>query len=395
MVVLAGVALCVIMIGIVPAQFREITKLKGIRTKTQNDINEHKRHARNKEEIQSRLSTLESQALAAAGTPLGSEAVAGYRGWLMALADGAGLRNYTATPPSTSGGNKGITYSKHTFTITGEGRLSQIAEFLRRFHRTEYLHTIQQVHPSPIANRQGEFKVTFRIEALSLPQIRLVNMPSNDGLSPSEDERQKITMIRNRAIFSEYVPPYPLTVADRTAESVTLTWPPNVDAVSHDIRYKKRADANVAENWNIVGFATPTGTIDGLVAGTEYEFQIRTVSNLGPDAWTPTPSVNAATRAPVASSESEFDDVQYCFLNGITEADGKPQCWIYHRTQGRSYFLFEGGSFRLGDFRCIIRKIDIASEQILFETVGVGWFSLSVGKHFDAVDAVTAPTEME
>ena len=303
LVVLTGVALCVLAIGVVPTQFGEINKLKAERTKLTNDINEHKLHARNEGEIKNRLSTIETQALAAAGTTAGGEAVEGYRNWLRGLADGAGIRNYSFPTPTTSGGGKGATHTKHTFSISnGEASLSQIAEFLRRFYRAEYLHTIQQVSPRPVANRPGTFTVTFRIEALSLPQIKLVNVPDSDGLSPTDDERQKLAAIRNRSILSEYTPPPPVVEA------------PPPPTFSHDIRY--------------------------------------------------------------------------CILNAIVEADGKPQCWIDHRTQGRKYFLFEEEFFMLGGVRCIIKKIDIDTQKILVNIDvpvedGGGLYFIKVGNNFD------------
>ena len=225
LVILAGIALFILAIGVVPAQFGEINQLKKDRAEFTNKINEHKLHARNEEEIKNRLSAIEQQALAAAGTAAGGEAVEGYRDWLRKLADSAGIRGYSFPMPTTSGGGKGATHTKHIFVLdNGEARLDQIAEFLRQFHRSEYLHTIQQVNPRPTTNRQGAFTVTFRIEALSLPQIKLVNMPNSDGLT-TDDERQKSAAIRDRAILSEYTPPPPVVVA-----------PPPV-VFEHDARY--------------------------------------------------------------------------------------------------------------------------------------------------------------
>ena len=307
LVILAGIALCILAVGVVPTQFGEINKLKTDRTKLINDINEHKRHAKNEEEIKSRLTAIEMQALATAGTSAGGESVDGYRTWLRELFDSAGLRNYNAPQPVSSGGGKGATYTKHTFVINnGEGSLSQIAEFLRQFCRAEYLHTIQSVRPLPTANRPGVFTVSFRIEALSLPQIKLVHMPSNDGLT-TDDERQKLAAIRDRAILSEYTPPPPVVASS----------PPAV-----------------------------------------------------------------------------FDlDARYCVLSAIVETDGKPQCWIYHRTQGINYFLFEEGSFTLRGVRCVIKKIDIDAQQIHVDIQipgesSEGLVSVAVGKNFDDIEKV-------
>jgi hypothetical protein len=221
------------------------------------------------------------------------------------LATSAGIRITTSANPTSSGNVRGI-YKKHTFSITGEGRLEQIAEFLRRFHRTEYLHQIQSFGPRPVANQPGMFNVTFRVEALSLPQVNLVNVPNSgsDASPMTDDERQMLTTIRERAALSAYTPPPP-----------------------------------------------------------------------------PRPTEPAPPPPP------RFDDVPYCYLIAVTEADGKPQCWINHRTTGRTYYLFEDGSFMLRGIRCVVKKIEIDNERVWVD-IGGGLYTIKVGKNFDEIEAV-------
>ena len=299
LVALAGVALCAIIMVIVPAQYRETTRLKIERDKLVKDIDEHERHAKNKDEIQSRLSSMENQALTSLGTALQNEALSKYQNWLRGLMESADFRSISTTTPVNSGTVKGG-YRKHTFSVTGEGRLEQIAEFLRRFRRAEYLHQIQSFGPRPIANQPGMFKVTFRVEALSLPQVAFVNVPNIDEIPPMTDgEQQMLADIRERAILSAYTPPRP--VAERQAPP-----PP-------------------------------------------------------------------------------FDSVPYCFVVGIVEVDGKPQCWIDHRTTGRKYYLFEGGTFMLGDVNCTIKKIEVKADRVQIAAAGE-IRAIRVGKSFEQYD---------
>jgi hypothetical protein len=306
LVICAAIILVVIGIIVVRGHFPEAAKKAAIRDKLEKDIEYHQRTVRNKDDIESRLSTMEGHALAFAN----SEALSRYQNWLRELAQSSGIRNPSTSNPVPSGGPRGI-YTKYTFTLGGIGRLDQIAEFLRRFHRTEYLHTIQSMQPRPAGTNQPDmFNVSFRIEALSLPQVSLINIPSSerDATPITEDERQMLEIIRTRAILSEYTPP-------------------------------------------------PT----------------RPTENDGPPAPPTVP----------------FFDPPYCYVNGITESNGKPRCWIDHRTTGRMYFLFEGESFMLGGLQCTIKKIDILAQQVLVD-IGGDLFVVRVGKHFDDIEPVAS-----
>ena len=230
LVIFAVVVLGFIVINMLPAQFRAVGNLKRARDGLERSIEDRRLLAEDKERIQSRLSAMEQRALASGGTPSASQAEFGYRMWLDNLASNAGLAVTSPTsPPASAGGIRGPHgYLRHTFRITVEGQLGQIAEFLRRFHRTEYLHTIQNVQIRP-QSRVGVFSATFAIEALSLPQIELVSMPSTEGIAATADERQLLDSIQNRAILTEYRPPAPTPPPTPT---VTPDPPPVFDDIA-------------------------------------------------------------------------------------------------------------------------------------------------------------------
>ena len=306
LVVLAGFVLLFIVLWQIPAHTNTIKRLQHSRNDWLQKIEEHERHSRNKDVIQRRLTAFENQSLAAVNTLPGGEAESGYRFWLNDLATDVGLNVSATAPPITTVGVRGPHgYSKYTFTITGEGRLDQIAEFLRRFYRTEYLHTIQQMQPQPVQNQPGRFRVTFRIEALSLPQVNSVNMPDTKNIGADAEETRMLTAIRDRAILSEYSPP------------------------------------------------------------------------------NPEPAESRIESAP-------FDDIAFCFLDAIVESDGKPQCWINHRTTGRKYYLEEGQSFELAGQQCTIQKIDMDNRRILVEIAGT-LYSLRPGENFDQIEPEMLP----
>jgi hypothetical protein len=383
LVVVAGIILCGILIGVLPGQFRAVADLKRQRSNLEDDIEEHKRIARNKEEIQGRLTAMTGQALASA--PLADESRSKYENWLMALTADSGMRSYSRTGYIFSVGKDKdkVLYGKHVLTINGTGRLEQIAEFMRRFHRTEFLHIIQSVptlRPVTTQGRQGEFDATIKIEVLSLPQVSSINEldVSREATAISSDERRMLANIRERQILSQYTPtppPPPIRVTGRTVESVTLTWTSNEDANTYDIRYKRSADANVPANWTLVDFEGTTGTIRELTEGTNYDFQIRAVNDTGPAAWSV--SVAGATMSQ-PTPPLTLDAIPYCVLRGIVEADGKPGCWIYNQMLGERFYASEGETFVLSTMaggtntvRCTVKKIEVNAGRVHIEVAGM------------------------
>ena len=208
LVIVAGIALCVIVMMVLPGQFGELTGLRNQQKDLRSKIDDLKQHDQIKDQVRNRLLTMENRAFAASGSARNSVEL-GYQAWLLDLARNAGIGN-TQIRPSTASGVRDI-YNKVVYTLEGEGRLDQIAEFLRRFHRTDYLHLISNVSPRPSPRNPSIFAVTFRIEVLVLPQVRASNVPGADeeAIAVTDKERQMLATIRERAILSEYTPPRP------------------------------------------------------------------------------------------------------------------------------------------------------------------------------------------
>jgi len=382
LIIFACIVLGFIVINMIPAQFREINRLRQVGNKLRQDIADRQQLARDKEQIESRLAAMEQRALASLSHSSGSQAESRYRAWLDELARDSGLTASIPNPPTSTPGVRGPRgYTRHTFTITGEGQLGPIAEFLRRFQRTEYLHTIRSVRISP-AVRSGVFPVTITIEALSLPQVELVNMPDTEDIAATSEERRLMMAIRSRGILSEYAPQAPLTRVSRTSDSITFTWLAIDDTDVHDIRYKLRAAQNREENWTIIEAAT--GTIDGLLPSTQYEFQIRAVYDDGPAEWSASVFDATTVPEPPPIPDAVFEDFQFCFLTSVVESDGIPQAWINHRTEGVVHKLYEGESFVLGGVQCTIRHIDVDNQRVLIDIAGL-LASIRVSQHFDQI----------
>jgi len=389
LVIAAGVFLCGIVMYVLPNMFSETTNLKNSRQKLIKDIEDLELHAQNKEEIQDRLTLFENQALASSGSKARDE----YQNWLGDLARSVGIRNY-GSPAPTPTTQKGAG-TKYTFTVTGTGRLDQIAEFLRRFHRTDYLHLIQSVQPRPSTRFAGEFDVTIKIESLALPQVRTVNIPGLDEAitTVTDEETEMLSAIRDRAILSAYTPPRP-----PPPQSEPTLPPPPID---FDDSFYCFVNAIVEVD------GEPQCWIDYRTEGKRYYLFEGETFKLGEITCTIKKIEVKANRVQIAAfgglyavrlgkSLGQSDDPSY-FITGIVDENaqrwsadstGEPRCVIvYGSEEGarirerEKHILSVGDAFPMGAFLCTVKEIDLATHQVQIEVAGVA-FTLGVGGSF-------------
>ncbi|GHT45306.1 hypothetical protein FACS189454_04560 [Planctomycetales bacterium] len=290
----AGIIFILVAVPLVMSLFgSEMSNLQKKHQKLQADITELKNKVKNEAEIKKRLTDLSNQSL-----PTRDQyAQSLYSNWLMQLANEVGIKEYKSDAGSMSP-TKNL-YKKFSYTLHGRGTLEQLAEFLRRFGKMNYLHLVRGVTPKPIKN-SNEFELTIKVEALSLPQSQNVQeLPKIEtaAIAATDDDKKMLKMITDRAIFTEYHPP----------------------------------------------------------------------------------QIAASPQEPARPKPIDFDSSPFCFVTTIVEADGKYQCWINNRIEGKTYKLNEGGMFSLGGVRVFVKKIEF--DRVHFEAVGE-FYTVRIGKSF-------------
>ncbi|MDR0608564.1 MAG: hypothetical protein LBG58_00450 [Planctomycetaceae bacterium] len=210
LLVAAGIVFFIIMVPIFYRVFvTEVLVLRAERNRIKADIEKYENDIKHKTEIKNRLDHFISRSLPSKD----DFAKSLYQNYLMDLAGETGIRESRIDPGSVAAvktQNK-THYNKYTFTLHGKGNLEKIAEFLRRFYKSDYLHLIRKVSPRPIKNSR-EMDVSITIEALSLPEAR-----SNRTLPPIEaqqlaltdDDKAMLQRITERSLFSAFVPARP------------------------------------------------------------------------------------------------------------------------------------------------------------------------------------------
>ncbi|MDR3234165.1 MAG: hypothetical protein LBT46_10975 [Planctomycetaceae bacterium] len=207
LLIAAGIVLLIIAVPYLRSLYADSAALQKQRQKLYDDITKYRSEAERKAEIKERLTELTRQSLPSAD----ETALSQYQRWLMDLVKETGIKEYRSEAGTVSKQKNSTSYRKFSFTIHGKGSLEQIAEFLRRFHKTPYLHLVRSVAPRP-TKKPDEFEISLTVEALSLPQSRSnKELPAVDNkmLAASDEEKKMLKAITERAVFSAYKPPSP------------------------------------------------------------------------------------------------------------------------------------------------------------------------------------------
>lgn len=180
----------------------EVSKQRRLRNQLRENIAKLEADLQQKDTIKRRLADFTNRSL-----PPDAQSL--YQNWLLDTAYDVGLQDRRVDPGSVS--SMKDHYKKYTFTLHGRGTLEQIAEFLRRFNKTEYLHLVRRVAPRSIKNSM-EMDVSITVEALTLPKTRVsrtLRSVSGEKLAITDSEKGMLREISSRNLFAPYSPPRP------------------------------------------------------------------------------------------------------------------------------------------------------------------------------------------
>jgi hypothetical protein len=207
LLVVAGLVFFVVMVPIFYRLFgTEVLTLRKERNRLKNDIEKYENDVKNKTEIKTRLEHFTARSLPSKD----DFAKSLYQNYLMDLAGETGIRENRIDPGSVAvvKTQSKTHYNKYTFTLHGKGSLEKIAEFLRRFHKADYLHLVRKVSPRPIKNSR-DMDVSITVEALSLPQARsnrTLPVIDRQQLETTDNDKTMLQRITDRSLFSVFVP---------------------------------------------------------------------------------------------------------------------------------------------------------------------------------------------
>ncbi|MDR2642373.1 MAG: hypothetical protein LBC74_06225 [Planctomycetaceae bacterium] len=208
LLILAGVILCCVVLPFCYNYFNtSISKLRTEKAKLEEAVAKLNAEVKDEKHVRERLGEFSRQSL-----PSGELAKSQYQNWLVDTAGAAGLRERKVDIGNETNLLKDY-YKKYTFKLTGKGKLENVAEFLRRFNKTNYMHLIKKISPSPIKNSEM-IDVAITIEAVASIRAKTVKtlpLVDKELLKITPAEQAVLDEIKKRKLFMPYTPSKPPT----------------------------------------------------------------------------------------------------------------------------------------------------------------------------------------
>jgi Tfp pilus assembly protein PilO len=205
LLIVAGVVLLCVVVPFCYSYFSSsISQLRTQKAKLKDEIAKLDAEIKDEKHVREQLTEFSKQSL-----PPGEHAKSQYQNWIVDTAGSVGLRERKVDIGSET--TLKDYYKKYTFKLTCKGTLEQIAEFLRRFHKTDYLHLIRKITPA-VNKSSNLMDVTITIEAMSLTKAqtsRMLRVPDKDMLKITPQEQSILDEIKSRKLFTAYSPPKP------------------------------------------------------------------------------------------------------------------------------------------------------------------------------------------
>ena len=298
-----------------------------------------------------------------------------YQDWLVDHVDQAELSSVIINPQQPK--MHGDLYTQHSWTINGNGELTQLIRFLHEFYSVDYLHRIGRLAVQPIGDEK-QLKIVITIEAISLSKAAHKELPvrAANRLAFKEVEPY-IETIAHRNIFApankppEFTPPGGQSGNPNKPFTARLSGKdPDGDKLSYSLGDDALDGARIDPSSGQFSW-TPSET-------GEFEFDVCVTDNgLPPKSVTKTFKVSVVQPPP---PQPEFDPATMAKVTGITDRDGLRKVWINIQTEGRQLKLKEGDRIDVGTARGVIKEIRLDPREFEFATDDGRVVTVRIGK---------------
>jgi hypothetical protein len=296
-----------------------------------------------------------------------------YLDWLVTSVNEIGFSEPKVNPIAGALRSKTDAFQAKAFNVTGVGSLEMLTRFLHQFYSVDYLHRVKVLTVMPRDSKTLGFNMT--VEALSLSDAEereALHLPPSQRLT-SGDVEAYIDAICGRNMFGPPNMPPSLTVRSESAQTNReLTIAPSAsdpdmgDQLSYSWQSEDIADAGFdAQTGRLTWTPKQPGEYYVTIAVQDDGVPSRTAEERVKITVTDPP---APVAVPTPENKPPYDQVQFTYLNGITEVNGEPTVWMIDRRTNKHYWLEEGEKFKIGDFEGQVKQI--GNLEVEFE-----WYS--------------------
>ncbi len=302
-------------------------------------------------------------------------AQADYNQFLTELVTDVGLTGLASAKFTSKIPMQGL-YTQMNFSVSGNGDLKQLVELLYNFHKSSYLHRIQNL---VVRKNRNSLTIVMDVQALvlnaALPDAK---PPTDVPTRVASDINTYLLPILNRNPVSHPNKP-PVYAAERSPEAIA----------GKDFSYVARfndPDDGQQVKYELVGEAPKglrldpdTGSIRFAPAEVgKYELRVRATDNGWPQkSVEQTLVINAVEppkEAPPEPEKPKFDEAKQTFLTGLTQSKGQWTAMLLVRTRGETLKLKQGDEFQIGQLSGTV--VEVTNSFAVLESNGES-FTLS------------------
>ena len=280
-----------------------------------------------------------------------------YQNWLVDRATEYGFEVKRAPTPTSSD-----VYERLRFTVTGDGDLMQLVEFLHKFYSVDYLHRISLLRVTRDPGTK-QLDLSFTVDALSLPTATnetLTEEPS-DRLALGDFEAYRDAIVYRNLFGTPNNEPTLDSldeIVGHTGDTVELTVagkdPDKFDKVFVSLVGDPPLDARLDEE---------SGRFKWIPKEVgEFSFEFKATDTGWPPKSSASQTVKITVTAPPPKEPEEkrvldFTGARFAYVTGITDVDGRKQTFIHLRTEDKMLKLNEGDEFDIGEVTVTVRRI--------------------------------------
>ena len=273
-----------------------------------------------------------------------------------------------------------------TYTLTGEGDLTQITELTYLILAADTLHRIEQfaIRPGP---KTGKLKIDMTIAALSMDNFLDSPQPKTAigeiveaKLPKTLDEYQDIISVRNLFAPGNNSPKFENDTSKTVELGERLDWRMKAkDPDGHELEYKlveSPDDSAEMKRGKLTWKPDELG---------EYEFKVEVRDDGVPaktDVATLTVKVIPEKKREEKKKPEEFDDATQAIVTAILQGPRNPDPRIVFnvRTKDERILLVAGDKIDIGKWQGVVKAVDPAKAVALLESEDGKSYELEIGQ---------------
>ncbi len=287
-----------------------------------------------------------------------------YTDWLLNTVTEIGFSEPKVNPVTGGPRSQTEAFTGHAFAVSGVGRLDMLTQLLHEFYSVDYLHRVKQLQLTPRDAKTVAFSMT--VEAISVadaPEREKLHDPPSDRLAEN-DLQAYLDAICGRNMFGPPNTPPRLSASSAYGQtnrevtiSPTASDPDEGDQLTYSFTSEDLVGARFDSKTGRLSW-TPTrpGEYYVTLSVQDDGVPVRVAEQNVKITVTDPPPVVVVERK-VEPAKPPYEQVEFTYVNGITEVDGERQVWMIDRRTGKNYWLTEGDRFSVGGFSAQVKHI--------------------------------------